>query len=291
MNDARRQPFESASGIGPRSPPASASQSTSPTPCARAAAGWPQLKLTIIILQLRPSIAPQSPALGAAAILAIKNARYMYIALRTPQVSLNKSRDKCRYPTVSPPNASFLSLIGPCSRPGLFVPLVVDSSMTLPRADTAARADHQGDAGTFYKDAPASTAGVVFDEMGTHFVARGYMSDGDGPGPGDAEAAEQSVSLQQLIEKLEYHIAQARQYMFASTEPGQPVSEERARVQSATYHSFVASLCRYAGSAAQQERAELTATHLPTAEKRGAPSSSEPDDDQAGSKRRGPPSS
>ena len=170
-----------------------------------------------------------------------------------------------------------------------FRTLVVDSSMTLPRADTAARADHQGDAGTFYKDAPASTAGVVFDEMGTHFVARGYMSDGDGPGPGDAEAAEQSVSLQQLIEKLEYHIAQARQYMFASTEPGQPVSEERARVQSATYHSFVASLCRYAGSAAQQERAELTATHLPTAEKRGAPSSSEPDDDQAGSKRRGPP--
>ena len=157
--------------------------------------------------------------------------------------------------------------------------------MTLPRADTAAPADQQGDADTFYKD--ASTAGVLQDEMGTHCVARGYMSEGDGPGFGDAEAAEQSVGLQQLIAKLEYHIAQARQYMFASTEPGQPVSEERARVQSATYHSFVASLSRYAGSAAQQERAEL-AMPLPTAEKRGAPSSSEPGDDQAGSKRRGP---
>ena len=42
--------------------------------------------------------------------------------------------------------------------------------MTLPRADTAAPADQQGDADTFYKD--ASTAGVLQDEMGTHCVAR-----------------------------------------------------------------------------------------------------------------------
>ena len=89
------------------------------------------------------------------------------------------------------------------------------------------------------------------------------MSDGDGPGPGDAEAAEQSVSLQQLIEKLEYHTH--RPGSTCSLRPSLGSQSPRASSRpAATYHSFVASLCRYS-SAAQQERAELTATHLPTA--------------------------